>query len=100
METSPAMVELHTRFQEFTLQVVKICNLETDGEISPQEAHDRLKALLEKSCFHLDIQFICSALHWNLNHAQLSEKSHYSDNPDSGSCRGAIAEYSHALLDI
>jgi hypothetical protein len=40
------MTQLNAKFQEFALQVSYICNLETGGKISPQQAHSQLEVLL------------------------------------------------------
>ncbi|OAB56335.1 hypothetical protein AY599_04615 [Leptolyngbya valderiana BDU 20041] len=44
-EFKPENVVFNANLQEFTQRVNYICNLETSGKISPQEAYDAIKAL-------------------------------------------------------
>lgn len=40
------MTECNTQFQELALRVSYICNLETGGKLSPQEAYSQIETLL------------------------------------------------------
>ncbi len=44
-EFTPGNLAFNTNLQEFANRVSYICNLETNGKISPDEAYDKIKKL-------------------------------------------------------